>query len=182
MTHISKYMAEKIAANIADYRFENSIKDAKKTEQEIGFKLLQEFVDIDFCNSLPKGYLEERTYFYLTTGENHRYTQIEFGAAQPLPHTFAYKTNIISDENQNFIDYKDAEFAYGNLVKDKRKAKEELEKHIFTFKTINKLMREWPEITPFIPEDYKKPKTAIAVPVKALNKRFGLPVESAGAA
>lgn len=58
-------------------------------------------------------------------------------------------------------------------------AQSDLSATLSTFSTVEKLVKAWPEIEPFIPEPQKPKKAQLpALPVDKLNATFGLPVDN----
>lgn len=173
MTHISKILAEDIATNIANARFAKEITDAWQKAYDAGNKFADTLFDTALVDSLPDGICPSNNKIDISV--NGYYREVQLGKTRKLPYDIYKRTNKIEFDNSKYIKYKDLSEAAKNIESDKRKAIEELTNHIFAFKTVKRLLRDWVEIKSFIPAHALEIKQAIAVPVKSLNARFGLP-------
>lgn len=177
MTRITKTNAIKIAEKIAAHKFDAKIKEAQKSEYSYGKELIESLFDVEFINSLPDGVVPTKRYVG-HYDDIHSHISIDAGEYIRVPYFVYQSTQSNKIAPDKISKYKDLIFALKELERDKRNAIEELTNNILAFKTIEKLLKEWPEIDSFI-EPYMRQSqtTALAVPVMALNKKYELPLE-----
>lgn len=113
--------------------------------------------------------------------EGQRFTHVYFGERRRIAKSHEYNAAVVYDAKHPLTVRYDAwKKAQDDLDAEKSKAKSSAEAVLESVTTVNKLIQVWPEVEQFArPFAVESPSRAIALPIKDLNARLGLPPQTA---
>lgn len=132
--------------------------------------------------ALPNGFLPVSTGLKVQF-EGRTLAQLPFGGRRRIAHTHEYNAAKVYDSKHplavRYGAWKDAE---GALKRERRDAESSAKAVLESVTTVNKLIQVWPEVEPFARfYAVESPSRAVALPIKDLNARPGLPPQTASA-
>lgn len=166
---LSHMMRTHIATAMLDARFKAEEEALKEEAPSIGDKMYRALVpDWRKAQHAPDGWLRlsNAVNFYNEKGYRN---WMPMTKERPFP--YKYEEQLNAEAQAIYYEYtrrKDA-------LKEKRS---ELGRQVMatltSFKTIDKLVKDWPEVKPFLPKDLAPTTTALAIPLKSLNEQLRL--------
>lgn len=115
--------------------------------------------------------------------EGQRFTRVYFGERRRIAKSHEYNAARVYDAKHPLTARYDAwKKAQDDLDAEKSKAKSSAEAVLNSVTTVKKLIEVWPEVEQFArPFAVESPSRAIALPIRELNARLGLPPQTASA-
>lgn len=171
---LTTYIRDQAISNLMANRFDKEQKAIKKEELELG-----EFAYNTFfgehkrrMNGLPKGWLPRRSYFETyVAGERHQFRLKEersfpydIHSNDRRLHMTCLLTTKMKEHQQRKIKF----------IDDKATARAQAHSVLNSVSTVEKLLKVWPEVKPFLPKVEGIVTTALALPIASLNTMLGL--------
>lgn len=115
--------------------------------------------------------------------DGQRFTHVYFGERRRIAKSHEYNAARVYDAKHPLTARYDAwKKAQDDLDAEKSKAKSSAEAVLNSVTTVKKLIEVWPEVEQFArPFAVESPSRAIALPIRELNARLGLPPQTASA-
>jgi len=131
----------------------------------------------DLMAGLPDGFLQEESCVWANV--NGQRVGLKLASERRVRRGYHGDTpdkclNVLSDDalGIKILDHVKAEKA---LKEEMSKAKENVRAALSSMTTVKQCIERWPEARTFVEDLEKKPVTALAIPLRDLNKTLGLP-------
>lgn len=184
-TRLSGYVRDQIVNALLNHAFSAREADLKNTEAELA-KLVYDDVYPPALRrtmaALPAGFLPEQN--CLSLEFDGEYTRLSWGDESQnrrVSHDHSgYRAVAKQYPPKDSLSrcFFDLQAKQALLAKDMKAAKAKAYGVLKSCSTVGALLKRWPEVEPFVPGDHTP--NLPAVPVKQLNKTFGLPVGDSG--
>ena len=125
-----------------------------------------------YINKLPENWLTKRDYIYIRDINGYLLSVQLRGnikTTRDLPSFQLKKEDRTQELLTKFLKQKE------EFIKEKQTMDLEIKSVLNSVNTTQQLLKTWPEVEEFIPRDAERPITALALPIKNLNKSIGLP-------
>ncbi len=174
---ISNYNKSIIVSTYSKVKLSPNIEKLKLDMNKVALEILYTIYNKEEIDAIPQGWLREENRFY-ARDDLGRSICLRLETYTPMPcvacdHCDTMKPLIPSNLAQKYLE---AELALKEAEQEARNKLYQLDKTISQFGSIAKLVKEWPQVAEFVPEDLKgKSKASLpAIIIEDLNKQFNL--------
>lgn len=182
---LSNYIREQVLNAVLKHAFEAREKALEAEKFALGDAVYNDIYPEPLRKqmaALPDGFLptdgDVKVQF-----EGQRFTHVYFGERRRIAKSHEYNAARVYDAKHPLTARYDAwKKAQDDLDAEKSKAKSSAEAVLNSVTTVKKLIEVWPEVEQFArPFAVESSSRAIALPIRELNARLGLPPQTASA-
>jgi len=176
---LTNFIREQILAAVLKHAFEAREKDLKERKQAFAKEIYNDIYPPKVraaMAALPEGFLPTSDYLKVSF-EGGSYTRVDFGESLPIANDHMYSAaKVYPPEHPFTARFIALDREEKDLKREKDEAKNNAKAVLESVTTVKKLIDVWPEIETFArPYAAESTSRAVALPVRELNARLGLP-------
>lgn len=180
-TKMGTYMRDQIRGRLLHHRFSEEEKKLKEDMEFFAFMVWRSlFKDgtLAYIETLPKGWLPEQNYIKVEIAG--QVVQLNFGRDVTMPYCMSKSRILETYDGRHAFSERWLELSGRKKDLDTAKSalRRELDAALKQASTVQRLVKIWPEVLPFVKdfmdEDKPKPAQLPAVPLTILNTKLGL--------